>query len=107
MHSEMFENVHHNESNHMDSSEALHDEVSQLLDRPQTNDASNMRDLLQNNERLVQQYTEKLVQHFSSVLFTLPEELQKEFIGSTAMFNDQNDVVYQGLRSAYENRAAS
>ncbi len=54
------------------------------------------------NERVVMNYSEQLVAHFSDVLFKLPEKVQRDFIDSISIFNDRNDVVYNGLRQKYE-----
>lgn len=61
-----------------------------------------MRDIIAANERVVMNYSEQLVSHFSSVLFALPEKDQRDFIDSISVFKDRHDVVYNGMRQKYE-----
>lgn len=62
-------------------------------------------DLLSENEKLVNKYTEQLCNHFGGVLSGLPEYLQESVINSIRVFNGKHDVLYQGMVSAYDNRA--
>lgn len=67
-------------------------------------DRETIMEILEANNKLVMQYSEQLCNHFSTVLQGLPQGMQDSFIQSLSVFNDKNDVVYQGMRQRYEDR---
>lgn len=62
-------------------------------------------ELLSANELLVNKYTEQLTSHFGNLLASLPESLQESFINSIRVFDDNNDVMYKSMVSAYDSRS--
>lgn len=72
--------------------------IRQAYEKPD----NKMREIVDANERVVMNYSEQLVAHFSNTLFNLPEKVQRDFIDSISVFNDRNDVIYNGLRQKYE-----
>ncbi|MBX9667508.1 MAG: hypothetical protein K2X93_07815 [Candidatus Obscuribacterales bacterium] len=67
-------------------------------------DGEAIMEILEANNKLVMQYRDQLCNHFSSVLSRVPQGMQDCFIESLSVFNDKNDVVYQGMRQQHEAR---
>lgn len=60
--------------------------------------------LLEQNDKLVQKYSEQLCNHFSGVLENLPAAMQQSLIDSIRMYTGKHDVVYQGMVERYDAR---
>jgi len=65
-------------------------------------------DILENNQKLVDTYSNKICEHFSGVLAKLPESMQAAYIDSIRMYNDDpKNVVYNGMINRFDSRVAT
>lgn len=74
----------------------------------EANEKPSALDLIQANERIINQYTEQLTNHFANVLGGLPEAMQKSCVdGVRGLSSNSDNVVYAAFVAKYDARMAN